>query len=594
MTDLDLIKSKLDIVELIGSYVPEVQRAGANFRARCPFHTEKTPSFMINPSLQIFKCFGCGKAGDAIKFIEEIERVDFQEALKIAAQKAGIELTGNYAHKDKKLDEEKKRITDANLLTSKFYNYILKTHKLGTEGRNYALKRKIDGKRIEDFLIGFAPGSTNALKNFLLSKGFNDKELVKFGLLVERNDTTVDKFRNRLLQPIFNVQGDVIGFSGRYVGTSKLPPKYLNSPETIIYKKNEILYGLYQAKEAMRKSNYVILVEGNIDIISSHRVGVENIVAPLGTAFTPNQAKLIKRFSSEIYFSFDTDAAGTKALVRGIEIAEQIGLKHKVINLTGFQDADELIVKQPDEWQKRIDSANDSVEYLIKKFAEDLDLGTAEGKSKFRDRILPIVNSIKDEVTLAHYVKEVSVILEVTSDVLLKKITAKETKSQTDEEIKTQNPNSKKNQFELYFLAFLINSLDNSVLEDIPEEIFSNDIFKEIFKIFKQSKDNTDLGRIAESINESLKSQFEELTLLDLPQGKDAKVEFNKVYYSLMKKYYDNQVKKLRVELAKDEENDDLVKQLNETAKLMKILEQRKEKDIFIASHNTAVDSLKQ
>lgn len=585
MTDLELVKSKLDIVELIGSYVPDVQRAGSNFRARCPFHNEKTPSFMINPSLQIYKCFGCGKAGDAISFIEEIERVEFPEALKIAAEKAGVQLTGSFSGNNKKESLEKKRILEANLLTAKLYNYILKTHEKGLPGREYAQKRKIDGKRIEDFMIGFAPNSSVMLKNFLISKGFNEKELIKFGLLVERNGKNVDKFKNRLLQPIFNVQGDIIGFSGRYIGTSKLAPKYLNSPETIVYKKNEILYGLYQAKESIRKSNFIILVEGNIDILSSHRVGINNIAAPLGTAFTPNQAKLIQRFCDEVYFCFDTDDAGTKALIRGIAIVEQTGLKHKVINISGYQDADELICKVPDDWDKKVKEANDSVEYLIKKLSEDLDLGSALGKSKFRDRILPVLNSIKDEVTLAHYIKEVALILEISPENIFKNLKSeikykeKETYQASDESsliYKRQN-----NQFETYFLAFLINLLDHKVLKEIPEEIFSSEIYREIFKVIRDAKSDYDPGALAETLHDSLKSEFKEIYLIDLPQGDKAKYEFKKLYYSLMKRFYESKLSQIRIKLSKDEENVELINEMNNTLKLISLLEKTRGSNLF-------------
>ncbi len=583
MTDLELVKSKLDIVDVISTYVPNVQHAGSNFRANCPFHNEKTPSFMINPSLQIFKCFGCGKAGDAIKFIQEIERVDFPDALKIAAEKAGVQLTGNFQIKDTKAEEEKKRILKANELTAKFYNYILKTHKFGLPGREYAQKRKLDGQRIDDFLIGFAPKSYSILKNFLNSKGFTDQELIKFGLLVDRKGKPIDKYRNRLMQPIFNVQGDIIGFSGRYIGESKFDPKYLNSPETLVYKKKEILYGLFQAKETMRKENFVVMVEGNIDILSSHRIGVKNIVAPLGTAFTPSQSKLIKRFCENIYFCFDTDSAGTQALIRGIELAEGAGLKHKVVNITGFQDADELICKSsnPEIWLELVKNASDSVEYLIKKFSDNLDLGTAQGKATFRDQIIPVINTIKDEVTLTHYSKKVAMMLDVTPETILKKFNSQENQVHTVEQLPTSKHSSKKDQFELYFLAYIINLLDHSMLKDIPEDIFSNQPYKEIFKIIKSSKQDYDLGEIAESLQESLKSHFEEVVLLDLPQGEKAKEEFQKIYFSIMRSYYLMQLKKLKMDMAKDEDSENLLADLDKTTKAIQKLEKTKGRDLL-------------
>jgi len=423
MADIEEIKSKLDIVDVIASYVPDLRKAGANYKACCPFHSEKSPSFTVNPSLQIFKCFGCGKAGDVIRFIEEIEHTEFTDALQIAAEKAGVEITKNISPQNQKDKKEKEQLLNANLLTAKFYNYIIMTHSSGKKGLEYATKkREIDITRIKDFMVGYAPNIPTNLKSFLVSKGFNLKDLVKWGLLVERNGSTIDKFRDRVMQPIFNLKGEVVAFSGRYIGTVKEAPKYLNSPETLVYKKNEMLYGLYQAREHLKDNNFLIMVEGNIDILSSHRVGVGNIVAPLGTAFTINQAKLIKRFTNNLYFSFDTDEAGLKALIRSIGIAEEMELQHKVIDLTGFQDADELIRINPEQWPERIKNAKQSLDYLIEKFSKDLDMGSAEGKTTFEYKILPCLSLIRDEVLFNHYRKAIASILEVSEDFINSKV----------------------------------------------------------------------------------------------------------------------------------------------------------------------------
>jgi DNA primase len=562
MTDIELVKSKLDIVDVISSYVPSVKRAGANFKGLCPFHNEKTSSFMINPSLQIFKCFGCGKAGDVIKFIEEIERVEFPEALRISAERAGIELKGGSMKKDEKLEKEKKRLIEANTLTAKFYNYILKTHDAGKEGRDYAQKRGIDSERITDFLVGFAPNQQVALKKFLLSKDFNEKELIKFGLLVERNGRVIDKFRNRLMQTIFNVKGEVVGFSGRYIGTSKEAPKYLNSPETLVYKKNELLYGLYNGKEALRSQKFAIMVEGNIDILSSHRVGVKNIIAPLGTAFTLNQAKLLKRFVDEVYFCFDTDEAGLKALIRGVEIIEQAGLTHKVIDINPYQDADELIIKAPGEWSKRVEEAGNTFEYLIKKLSEGLDLGRSDGKSKFEKRFMPILMSIKDTVTKYHFAKEVSIMLEVPENVILEKIdTKKFTAKEQSEPVFLLKKSSKNDELESYLLS-IITQLDPPIKQTVIPEYFQNDLNKKIFVYIKENSIK-DFKKLESELNDVEKEKFESILMKDLSSIKDVQKELKSIIDRLKKGYLELEAMKLRHKLKTDPDSDKYIEELN-------------------------------
>lgn len=544
MADIEEIKSKLDIVDVIASYVPDLKKAGANYKACCPFHSEKTPSFTVNPSLQIFKCFGCGKAGDVIEFIKEVEHSDFAEALQVAAEKAGVELTTKQSAQSTKEKKEREQLLQANLLTAKFYNYIIMQHTSGKKGLEYATKKRlIDMQRIKDFMVGYAPNQTHNLKAFLTSKGFSVKDLVKWGLLVERGNDTIDKFRDRLVQPIFNLKGEVVGFSGRYIGSIKEAPKYLNSPETPVYKKNEMLYGLYQAKEFLKDNNFLILVEGNIDILSSHRLGVGNIVAPLGTAFTPNQAKLIKRFADTVYFCFDTDEAGLKALIRGIGIVEDIELKHKVIDITGYQDADELIKQNPEEWKVRVGNAKQSMDYLIEVFMRDLDMGSAEGKSTFEYRILPCLTLIKDEVLFNHYRKMIASILEVSEEFINTKVEKSrvgghapnlEEKQETIE-VKEEPANIDKH--EQYFLELII-ALDRIAELNFGEENFFSDI-KFIFENLKNHSTQS-YDEIRPNLSQKLQPVFDEVVMngLNIQEDSASLIKLiNKKAGDLRKKY---------------------------------------------------------
>lgn len=544
MADIEEIKSKLDIVDVIASYVPDLKKAGANYKACCPFHSEKTPSFTVNPSLQIFKCFGCGKAGDVIEFIKEVEHSDFAEALQIAAEKAGVELTTKQSAQSTKDKKEREQLLQANLLTAKYYNYIIMQHSSGKKGLEYATKKRlIDMQRIKDFMVGYAPNQTHNLKAFLVSKGFLVKDLVKWGLLVERGNDTIDKFRDRLIQPIFNLKGEVVAFSGRYIGNIKEAPKYLNSPETPVYKKNEMLYGLYQAREFLKDNNFLILVEGNIDILSSHRLDVGNIVAPLGTAFTPNQAKLIKRFADTVYFCFDTDEAGLKALIRGIGIVEDIELKHKVIDITGYQDADELIKQNPEEWKVRIENAKQSMDYLIEVFMRDLDMGSAEGKSTFEYRILPCLTLIKDEVLFNHYRKMIASILEVSEEFINTKVEKSRVggyvqhieEKQESHEIKEEPANIDKH--EQYFLELII-ALDRIAELNFGEENFSSDI-KFIFENLKNHSTQS-YDEIRPNLPQKLQPIFDEVVMngLNIQEDSASLIKLiNKKAGDLRKKY---------------------------------------------------------
>jgi DNA primase len=420
MSDVEKIKQRLDIVDVISKYI-ELKQAGSNYKALCPFHGEKTPSFSVNSQLQIYKCFGCGKTGDVINFVQEIERLTFPEALGKTAEMAGVEIEGKFQHKDLASEEKKFRALQATGLAAKYFHHVLMAHEVGKHAREYADKRLLTSKELTKFNFGYATNSYVNLKSFLLERGFSEDELIEFGLLVKR-EKSVDKFRNRLMQPLYNLEGKVIGFSGRILVKNDKAPKYLNSPESILYKKNEQLYSLFHAKEAIRKQGFVILVEGNLDVVSSHRVGVENIVAPLGTAFTPNQAKLIKRFSDKVYICFDTDKAGIGATGRTLKILEDEGIEHRVIDLGEYQDCDEMIRAGAKLWIKAIENNMETYEYLKQALTKDIDLGSADAKTQIKKLIMPIIQSYKGDVKINHYVRDLSLILEVSQESLINEL----------------------------------------------------------------------------------------------------------------------------------------------------------------------------
>jgi len=567
MTDTELIKSKLDIVDIVSKYV-DLKRAGRNYKGICPFHNEKTPSFMVNPELQIFKCFGCGKGGDIFEFIQEIEKVDFPESLRSLAETAGVELKQQNP-KNKEFEKLKKRALKAHELAAKYYNHILKTHKLGEKGRKYAQKRQISSKEMNTFMFGAASKNKFNLKNFLNSRNFEDQELIDFGLLVDRNGEVIDKFRDRLMQPIFSLKGDVIGFSGRYIGDFEGAPKYLNSPETVIFKKNEELYSLYHSKESLRKLKKVILVEGNLDVVSSHRVGVQNIVAPLGTAFTQNQAKLLKRFVDTVLICFDSDTAGINATIRALEILENVGLSHQVINLGEYQDADDFIKEHPKKWAEKIEDTIDTVAYLRQRFSKGIDLGSVSGKNQLKRQMLPVLKSIKDNVSKNHQIKELSIILEVSQDELLEEIKNGNIKRVAQVE-RDKRAESVTIDLEKYLLSLLLGFDDLKNLK-IDSDIFVDDASKELFEIIIKT-DGEIAGEITKALDIDVLSLYKEVALLDTTEIANVEKEIINTSKRLMKARINSKILKLRQALANNDSDMESMKELNElTIKLKEI-----------------------
>lgn len=562
MSDIEKVKSALDITQVISQYV-DLKPSGSNLSGLCPFHNEKTPSFMVNPSLQIYKCFGCGKAGDTINFIQEIERLEFPEALKKAAEMAGITLEGSYK-KDEKLEKEKQRYLEANKLAADFYHHILLNHSLGKVGRDYANKRNISGKELVDFKFGYAPKNNDNLKNFLIKKGFSIEELISIGLIIERNGETVDKFRDRLLQPIFSLDGSVIGFSGRYLGSFDKAPKYLNSAESLVYKKNEALYGLYHAKDAVRKNNFAILVEGNLDVVSSFRAGADMTVAPLGTAITANQLKLLKRFTENVYFAFDNDNAGFGALIRGITLAEQVGLQYMYISVAPFQDCDELINENPDEWANRIANPQDAVIYVMQKYAKELDLGTAGGKTNLKKKMIPILQSIKDKVRKEHYVKELSLLLEVSPDLVAndmnntKQLLIKDNEPEEVVEEYADLVEKISDENKLMAMILKLTSMKGLV---VSESVFGDEKNRELFSVAFEIE-NKFTAEIVEMLDPEIVEHYKKISMLDIGSGEIDAQDCMSFYRKIYKESIQKKIMHLRSELAKDEDNAELLQQL--------------------------------
>ena len=388
------IKARLAVEDVVGQYV-ELKRTGRTLKGRSPWGVDKTPSFMVSPEKGIWHDFSANKGGDIFTFIMEVEGISFREALEKLAAQAGVDIS-KYAGGDGKIAQRKARAREAVELATKYYQYCLSKSKKVCEYVFY--KRNMNRGTVEKFRIGYAPMSGKELKKFLTSRGFSENELNDAGLL---NRFAGDMFRGRMMVPFIDTTG-VIGYTARVLDKSE--PKYLNTPETILFNKSRFIFGLAQAKEAIRKNGFVVIVEGNMDVISSHQAGVCEAVATSGTAMTENHLKILSRMTNDIRLAYDGDEAGVKAAERAIMMAGDLGLNLTVISdYQGAKDPDELIQKGAELWRKAVNERKPAVEWLLDKYEERVDMNTGFGKREYSDVALKMLEYVKDKVERAHY-----------------------------------------------------------------------------------------------------------------------------------------------------------------------------------------------
>lgn len=410
------IRARLPIEDVVSQYI-ELKRAGRTLKGRSPWGVDKTPSFMVSPEKGIWHDFSANKGGDIFSFIMEVEGISFREALEKLAAQAGVELK-KYDRSDEINARLKMRAKEALELACKYFQVCLAKNKAVCEYVFY--KRELNRPTIVDFRVGYAPNSKNSLVQFLEKRGYSLAELKEAGL-VNRFDG--DLFKGRMMIPFVDANsGDVIGFTGRII--DKGEPKYLNTPETRLFNKGRFIFGLAQAKEAIRKSNFVVIVEGNMDVISSHQAGVKEAVATSGTAMTENHLKILSRLTSDIRLAYDGDEAGVKAAERAIMLAGKIGISLSVISGYGqAKDPDELIKIDPKLWQKCVEDRMPAVDWILKKYETKLNLMTGPGKKEYSDLAMKIISYIEDPVEKKHYEQMVARKLDVTvEDLQAKKI----------------------------------------------------------------------------------------------------------------------------------------------------------------------------
>ena len=417
---IDEIKNRLDIVEVVGNYI-KLQKAGANFRALCPFHSEKKPSFFVSPTRQMWHCFGgCSEGGDMFKFVMKIEGVEFGDALRILAQRAGVELK-KQSPESAIWRTERQRLYEICELTCCFFEKQLEASSVGQEARKYLLDRGINVESLKKWRIGYSPDVWQGLSDFLSSRGYQKQEIEKAGLaLTSETGSFYDRFRGRIIFPVFDLNSQVIGFGGRVFKEKDKGEiaKYVNTPQTMLYDKGRTLYGLDKAKVAIRKQDVCILVEGYIDAIMAFQSGSENVVASSGTALTPFQLKILKRYSNNLLSAFDTDVAGDSATKRGIDLAQSQGFNIKIITMPQDKDPADIISQNIENWQKIINEAKSILQFYFETTFSRFNPVNPEGKREISKILLPIIKRIPNKIEAAHWVQELSKRLGVKEDIV--------------------------------------------------------------------------------------------------------------------------------------------------------------------------------
>ena len=402
---IEEVRMKNDIVDVVSGYV-KLQKKGSSYFGLCPFHNEKSPSFSVSPSKQMYYCFGCGAGGNVLTFIMEYENYSFPEALKYLADRVGVELPQQEMNEEMKRQQDlRSRILEMNKMAAKYYYYQLRSEQ-GSQAMNYLKGRKLSDETIHKFGLGYSTKYGNDLYKYLKSKGISDELLAQSGLMnVDEKRGMYDKFWNRVIFPIMDVNGRVIGFGGRVMGDGK--PKYLNSPETKVFDKSRNLYGLNIARTSRKK--YMLVCEGYMDVISMHQAGFTNAVASLGTALTSQHASLLKRYTDEVILTYDSDEAGVKAALRAIPLLKEAGVATKVLSMLPYKDPDEFIkALGTEEFQKRIDEAQNSFLFEIDILQRNYDMQDPQSKTAFYEETAKKLMAFDQELERENYIEAVA------------------------------------------------------------------------------------------------------------------------------------------------------------------------------------------
>lgn len=483
-----------DIVDVVGSYVGLGKRSGSNLFGLCPFHSEKTPSFSVSPSKQIYHCFGCGKGGGVINFIMEVENISFPEAVEFLANRAGMKLPES--GEDKAASRRRARMLDLNRDAARFFHEALKAPS-GQKAREYVAQRQLSPSTVTSFGLGFAPDSWDALSRAMREKGYSDSELLDADLVRRSSRGSLyDTFRNRLMFPVIDVRGNVIGFSGRILGDGE--PKYLNSKETAVFSKGSNLFGLNLAKKS--KAGYVILVEGNVDVVSLHQAGFDSAVASLGTSLTDEQARLISRYASEVILAYDSDSAGLKASGKAISIFEKLDVKVKVLRWRDAKDPDEFIkLKGAAAFRNLIEKAENQLDYRLETLRSRYDLASPDGVADYMKAAIALIAAVPDAVRRNVYAGKVAEECGTSAEFLRKEVESARKRLRSREQRSVPKPDaaSLNNGIRVRYddlasavaeegvirIVFIEPSLAEEAGRRVPPELFSSPELRHVYSV---------------------------------------------------------------------------------------------------------------
>ena len=571
---IEEVKNRTDIVSIIGERI-ELKKAGRNYKSTCPFHGEKTPSFMVSPELQIFKCFGCGEAGDVFAFLEKYEGMEFSEALKYLADRAGIKLekfTGGQT-------SEKERLINLNREALRYYNFLLIEHPVGKKALDYLVKdRGLKIETIKEFQLGFSPENSYPLKKYLVDKKkFTPAEIEKAGIGLIRGQNIYDRFGGRVIFPLFDHRGNPIGFSGRILPWDKRETgKYINSPETPLYHKSSVLYGLNLTRSFIKKKKTAIVVEGELDLISSWQAGIKNVVAIKGSALTEEQVRLLSRFAEKFILALDSDMAGDAATRRGIKIAADSGVEIKVAEISGgYKDPDDAARGNIESYKKDLIGARVIWDFLIDSVFTRNDSSTGSGKSKISREIVPILTEIGDKIVQSHYANVVAKKLGVPLDAVtdqISKIEKPEENSTVSENVEEEK-RGKRDVLEENFLKLAF-ATDPKILkdEDIKKFVilpFNIKLIAEYEKFVEKNK--FDLSKFGSSLPKELFNGFSKIVLSE-ERDPDENMEELKKELELVKKEITILGVKERLEVLQSQ-----IREMEEKGESNKLLKAQKE-----------------
>jgi len=539
MSTVDEVKQRLDIVEVVSRYTP-LTKAGRNFKALCPFHNEKTPSFFVFPERQTWRCFGaCNTGGDAINFVMKREGMSFGEALRMLADRVGVLMPTRIEPGPGR--DEKERLYQANEVASQFYHNLLVTTAQGEKVREYLASRGLNTKSISDFQPGYSPATWETAKQYLLERGFTEMELITAGLLIQGDDSrTHDRFRNRLMFPIHDQRGRVTGFGGRALD-NETQPKYLNSPQSPIFDKSDTLYGIHLAAPAIRQLDQAVIVEGYFDVIVPHQYGFGNVVASMGIAITDRQVTRLKRLTKNLVLALDPDEAGEEAMLRCIGYEGSLGAEIRVIIVPGGKDPDELVRESPDSWRELVEKATPVTDFAIEKTVSKLDMKAARDKSLAVNSVMPIIARVRDDIRRDHYLTQLSKLTGILYN-KLESVLKSYLSQPRGERLKVLPsvpvPRAATASREEYCLALLLKNPELKTYDvGLVPEYFHDSENREIYAAWQGTDD---LLSLKEQLDPLVKERVEEMEARHLTANR-TKEKYQDCVFLLRKEYLQNQ-----------------------------------------------------